>query len=76
MESSDEGEFEVVSTGDFAKAEDEIKYLKSIVQELESRNREQTITLENITDEVCIHGPIFNLTMFPNIPPRGKPTSL
>ncbi|XP_075264990.1 uncharacterized protein LOC142357107 isoform X2 [Convolutriloba macropyga] len=54
MESSDEGEFEVVSTGDFAKAEDEIKYLKSIVQELESRNREQTITLENITDEVKI----------------------
>ena len=51
MTSSDE-EVDSIYGGEFETQEDEIRYLKSIVNELESRNKDQTITLENITEEV------------------------
>ena len=53
MASSDE-EIDSIYGGEFTTPEDEIRYLKSIVTELESRNKDQTITLENITEEVRI----------------------
>ncbi len=50
--SENSAEFSDDVRGEFETTQDENKYLKSIVSELQSKNREQTVTLENITEEV------------------------